>query len=265
MVTLALIALSLLQSFEVASVKANRSGAARAPSQILPGGRFTATNNTVRDLIRNAYGVFATPYLLTGGPAWIDSARYDIEAKAAAGAIPANTPDQELWSKTRLMLRALLAERFQLVVRREMKEMNVYQLVVAKNGPKLTKSDRDCSAGPNACHGFAGNPRHLAGSGVDMDDLAIALNWSSDRPVINKTAITGTFEILLQWNSSLVPRDPVDDAPRPPSAAREVGGPDASTLPSLSTALEQLGLKLESRKAPVEAYVIERVERPSEN
>src|SRR5690349_15717458 len=75
-------------SFEVASVKPNRSGEMRAPSMILPGGRFTATNNTVRELILNAYGISASPYLLEGGPAWIDSERYDVEARAAADAIP---------------------------------------------------------------------------------------------------------------------------------------------------------------------------------
>ena len=75
---------STAPSFEVASVKANESNDQRAPSMILPGGRFTATNNTVRALILNAYGIFATPYLLEGGPSWIDSARYDIDAKAAA-------------------------------------------------------------------------------------------------------------------------------------------------------------------------------------
>src|SRR5215831_19703069 len=76
-------------SFEVASVKPNKSGDMRSPSMILPGGRFTATNNTVRALILNAYGISASPYLLEGGPAWIDSERYDVEAKAAADAIPA--------------------------------------------------------------------------------------------------------------------------------------------------------------------------------
>src|SRR5215831_13289212 len=99
-------------SFEVASVKANDSNDQRAPSMILPGARFTATNNTLRALILNAYGLWATPYLLEGGPAWIDSARYDVEAKAAVDAIPPGTSGRPLWDKTRLMLRTLLAERF---------------------------------------------------------------------------------------------------------------------------------------------------------
>src|SRR5262249_45610769 len=99
-------------SFEVASVKANASNDQRAPSMILPGGRFTATNNTVRALILNAYGIFATPYLLQDGPSWIDSARYDVDARAGSDVIPAGTTGAALWEKTRLMLRTLLADRF---------------------------------------------------------------------------------------------------------------------------------------------------------
>jgi len=254
-------------SFEIASVKANRSGDARAPSMILPGGRFTATNNTVRALILNAYGISASPYLLEGGPGWIDSARYDVDAKADANAIPVGTPNRVLWEKTRLMLRKLLADRFKLSIRREAKEMPVYQLVAAKGGAKLQKSDRDCSASVTTCHGFSGNPTRLSGSGVDMYDLAQTLSSYSDRPVIDGTGIAGLFEIKLQWNPIAAGSPPADDVPRSPAAvAREGVRPDLASLPTLQAALEQqLGLKLESRKGPVEICVIEHIERPSEN
>src|SRR5690349_9497553 len=89
-------------SFEVASVKPNKSGDMRSPSMILPGGRFTATNNTVRELLLYAYGISASPYLLEGGPGWIDSATYDIDAKAGVNVIPAGTSNRVLWEKTRL-------------------------------------------------------------------------------------------------------------------------------------------------------------------
>ncbi|HKA00862.1 MAG TPA: TIGR03435 family protein [Candidatus Solibacter sp.] len=253
-------------SFEVASVKANESNDQRAPSMILPGGRFTATNNTVRALILNAYGIFATPYLLQDGPSWIDSARYDVDARAGSDVIPAGTTGAALWEKTRLMLRTLLADRFKLSMRRETKEMSGYQMVVVKSGAKLQKSDRDCSAGATACHGFSGNPTRLSGMGVDMNDLVAALNSFLDRPVVDRTGIEGLFDIKLQWNPFAARPQP-DDAPRNPAAeAREGPRPDIASLPNVFDALEQqLGLRLESRKIPVQIYVIEHVERAREN
>ena len=254
-------------AFEVASVKPNKSGSARAPSMILPGGRFTATNNTLRALILNAYDISASPSLLSGGPAWIDSEAYDVDAKAEPHAIPAGTTGRVLWEKTRLMLRTLLADRFHLSIRRETKEMPVYELAVAKAGPKLKKTEQVCADSVTACHGFAGNPARLSGAGVDMFDLAGMLSFYSSRPVLDKTALQGLFDIKLQWNPFAGRAPSSEDVPRAPGAeAREGRNPDLDSLPDLSTALEQqLGLKLESRKGPVEIYVIDRVERPSEN
>jgi uncharacterized protein (TIGR03435 family) len=254
------------QSFEVASIKANRSDSQRAPSAILPGGRFTATNNTVRDLILNAYGISATPYRLTGGPSWIDSERYDVDAKAEANAVPPGTAPKDLWAKTRLMLRALLADRFHLVMRTESKEMPVYELTVAKGGPKLQRSNLDCGASVNACHGFSGGPRQLTGAGVDSYDLALELSYRSGRLVTDKTGLTGVFDFKLQWNPFADRAQPAEAAQPTAGSTREGGGRDPGTLPGLATALEeQAGLRLESRKGPVEVYVIERIERPSEN
>ena len=253
--------------FEVASVKPNESGSQRSPSMILPGGRFTATNNTVRALILNAYNQIP-PYLLSGGPSWIDSEAYDVDAKPADGAIPPGLQGRALWDKTRTMLRALLADRFHLEIRTESKEMPLYEISVTKSGPKLTKSTRDCSADIWACHGFSGNPRRLSGMGVDMADLASILTGYAGRPVLDKTGISGVFDILLQWNVSYGRQQTTqttDETPRPPSRY-EGAMPENDSLPDLATALDrQLGLKLESRKGPVDTYVIERVERPSEN
>jgi uncharacterized protein (TIGR03435 family) len=254
-------------SFEVASVKSNKSGDPGSPSMILPGGRFKATNNSVRALILNAYGIWTTPSLLQGGPAWIDSDRYDIDAKAAANTIPAGTSNRVLWEKTRLMLQTLLADRFKLSIRRETKEMPTYQLVVAKNGAKLQKTDADCDVSYTTCHGFSGGPWHLSGSGVDMYDLALILSSYSDRPVIDRTGIEGLFDLKLQWNPHW-PRVPAaDDSPRSPAVeAREGPRSDPSSIPPLFDALEQqLGLRLESHKGPVEVYVVDHMERPSEN
>jgi len=257
-------------AFEVASVKPNNSGATRAPSAILPGGRFTATNNTVRALILNAYDIAASPSLLSAGPGWIDSEAYDIDARAEANAIPANVTGKPLWDKTRLMLRTLLADRFKLSMHRDTKEMSIYELVVAKNGPKLKSVSPDCAANISACHSFSGNPRRLTGTGIDMSDLAEELTFPGDRIVRDKTGISGLFDVVLQWNPFAGrPVAPVasDDAPRAPEAAgREGPFPDIASLPNIFDALEQqAGLKLQAAKRPVEVYVIDHVERPSEN
>jgi len=254
-------------SFEVASVKPNKSGDARSPSLILPGGRFTATNNTLRALILNAYGIWNTPSLLQGGPGWIDSDRYDIDAKAGANTIATGTSNRVLWEKTRLMLQTLLADRFKLSIRRETREMPTYQLMVSRNGAKLQKSGVDCDASYTACHGFSGGPWHLSGSGVDMYDLALVLSSFSDRPVIDRTGIEGLFDLKLQWNPHWPQLPAGDDAPHRPSAeARDFPKSDPASIPPLFDALEQqLGLRLESHKGPVEVYVIDSVSKPSEN
>jgi uncharacterized protein (TIGR03435 family) len=253
--------------FEVASIKANKSGSDRSPGGVRPGGGFTATNWSLRALILWAYGI-ETPSLLEGAPDWLDSSHYDIDAKAEAGAIPAGAHGRAVWDKTRAMLRALLADRFHLEMRRETKEMPVYEISVAKNGLKLTKSTRDCSADLYTCHGFSGSPRRLSAMGVNMADLASALTGFAGRPVLDKTGITGEFDFLLQWNvfyGRQRPAQTTDDTPRPP-ARNESPAPDIDSLPDLGTALgQQLGLKLESRKGPVETYVFVSVERPSEN
>jgi bla regulator protein BlaR1 len=253
--------------FEVASVKPNKSGSERSTSWIFPGGRFTATNNTVRALILNAYNQIP-PYLLSGGPSWIDSEAYDVEAKPADGAIPPGLRGRPLWDKNRAMLRAMLADRFHLEIRTVSKEMPLYEISVAKNGPKLTKSTYDCSAEIDPCHGFRGNPRRLSAMGVDMADLASILSGYAGRPVLDKTGISGVFDFLLQWNvwyGRQHTAQTTDETSRPPSRY-EGEQPDPDSLPDLATALDrQLGLKLESRKGPVDTYVIERVERPSEN
>ena len=252
--------------FEVASVKANKSGSDRGPSGgVMPGGRFTITNISLRELILYAHGI--TPKLLEGGPSWLDSASYDIDAKAEAGVIPSGAHGRAVWDKTRLMLRTLLAERFKLAVRRETRELPIYELTMAKGGPKLQKSDADCSANLYACHGFAGSPVHLSGTGVDIADIADYLSGHADRPVRDKTGIQGVFDIKMQWWPHSSPPPPADDTPRSPAVEKRDGPrPDFASLSTLDTALqEQLGLKLEARKGRVDIYVIDHLERPSEN
>ena len=257
--------------FAVASIKQNKSGGTRAPSLISPGGKFTATNNTVRALILNAYGIATAPSLLSGGPGWIDSETYDIEAKAEDNAIPLSVTGKPLWDETRLMLRALLADRFKLSVHRETKEMPIYELAVAKGGPKLKPSIADCAKNP-MCHGMSGNPRRMTFTGVDMYDVALILTGYSDRLVVDKTGVTGLYDMLLQWNVFAGrPDQPANDgAPTVPAASTSKEGngpmPDSASLPGIFDALPQeAGLQLRATKGPVDAWVIDHVEQPTEN
>ncbi|HZQ53783.1 MAG TPA: M56 and DUF3738 domain-containing protein [Bryobacteraceae bacterium] len=162
------------------------------------------------------------------GPDWLASARYDIAAKAPGSA----TRDQ-----IHQMLRTLLAERFGLTVHREQKVFPVYELITAKHGPKLQAVQND---GHNSMNSRKGA---IAGEKVSMAGLAESLSRSLDRPVLDKTGFAGVFNFTLQWS------------------------PDEADGPSIYTALEeQLGLKLISRKDPIELLVIDRVNRtPTEN
>jgi uncharacterized protein (TIGR03435 family) len=248
--------------FEVSSVKVHDPGDHSPGSAwFLPGGRFTATNMSLGQLIRIAYNVRAGQ--VSGGPGWINSEgsdRYDIVAHASDGSFPAGQPDRVLVDRIRLMLQALLAERFSMTVKREVKELPVYALVVTKGEAKLQKSNRDCNASPGACHGFiGGRGRGFTAQAMDMSDLADALMFWTDRPVQDRTGIQGTFDFEVPpWTSpsQLSPQTIADGREPPPDPAR----PDLFT-----TLQESIGLKLEAQTGPVESLIIESAERPSGN
>lgn len=134
--------------FEVASIKLNKSGDGRVMIGMQPGGRFTASNVTVRMLIRNAYQLQDSQMI--GGPDWMATERYDINAKAEEGAVGGPQPPLGQPGPIQLMLRSLLADRFKLAAHNEEKEMPIFALVLnrpdGKLGPQLTKSDVDCAA-----------------------------------------------------------------------------------------------------------------------
>jgi uncharacterized protein (TIGR03435 family) len=255
-------------TFEAASVKPNKSEA-RPGIQFLPGGRFTSTNMPLQILIASAYNLPFQSIRLSGGPDWIRSERYDIEATAGPGAVPTGLSSKAREDKTRLMLQALLADRFKLAVRREAKELPVYVVVVGKNGPKLQRSkieEKDCPEGPAtfgvSCHNIQGGMgRGLHAKAVTVSDIAMFVeNWS-DRPVIDKTGIQGLFEVETDGWAPLRSR-PV--APGTEPSAEDVAMADP-TRPTLFLIFERLGLKMESQRAPVEVFVIDHVEKPSEN
>jgi uncharacterized protein (TIGR03435 family) len=162
------------------------------------------------------------------------------------------------------MLQSLLAERFQLGLRRERAEMPVYTLVVQKGGPKLRKSriqdEEDCVEGAAAgiaCHSLSGGQgRGLHGEAVEIADIArFVENWT-DRPVLDKTAVRGLFSVDTEGWAPLIPRQPG------PDRGEDLADP---ARPTLYSVFARLGLKLESQKAPVDVFVLERIERPAAN
>jgi uncharacterized protein (TIGR03435 family) len=244
-------------SFEAATVKRSASDD-RPVGQFFPGGRWHNTNYTLRMLLRVAYDTL--PNHVVGGPNWVDSERYDIDAKAASGVIPLNDPDRV--PKTKQMFRDLLEERFKLAVHREMREEPVYALTVATGRPKLQKAKvdpKDCKDDvtpiTSACHMFIGGQgRGLSGHTVNISDLVSVLSVYTDRPVIDKTGLKGAFDITLDpWAPLIRVGDTAD---------RENNLRDPER-PSLFVLLEeQLGLKLEGQKGKVEVLVVDRAEKP---
>jgi uncharacterized protein (TIGR03435 family) len=255
---------ALAQQFEVASIKL---AAPDAPGMFInstPGGRLKVTNMTLKELIAHAWRVQS--FQISGGPAWLDSVRYDISAKSEINPKPGEAP---------VMLQALLTERFQLTMRRETKELPVYALVLAKKdgklGPRLTESkeggctERDLSKalGPPE----PGNPRcgslmvsfaTLRGTSIPVAQIIPTLSRMLGRSVVDRTGLTAKFDISMEW-----PPDDSQMMQLPPGVPLP---PSDGTRPSIFTAIqEQLGLKLESQKGPVEILVIERAEKPSEN
>jgi uncharacterized protein (TIGR03435 family) len=217
--------------FEVASIKPNHSGN-RAWGENTGHGRLTVTNDTLKELIRLAFDV--KDFQIESGPRWLDSDRYDIAA--TTGSVEDIT-DQQL----RPLLQALLADRFQLKAHRETKEMTTYSLVIAKGGPKLAEHTGG-GGGDSSTNSSAGNIR---ATNVTMMALANSLSRIMGRLVSDNTGLNGTFDYQLVW----APPEQTD-----------------STAPSIFTALEeQLGLKLESSKGPVQVLVIDSVSKPSKN
>lgn len=233
-------------AFEVATVKPSQPGA-RGRGIRVQGGNFSALNMTLADLVASAYDVHG--HQITGAPAWSMAEKYDITAKAEGEGQP--NEDQG-----RLMLRKLLADRFQLVVHKEQRELPVYTLSVARGGVKISKN-----AGKNETTGviFRG-PGSVLLNDVSMDDFCRMLqNAAVDRPVVNQTNLSGKYDFSLVWT----PDQALTTVPNPNTLAPGAG---ADAPPNLYTAIqEQLGLKLDATKLRVDVLMIDKVEKPSEN
>jgi uncharacterized protein (TIGR03435 family) len=210
--------------------------------------------------------IVPSPIKISGGPGWIDSDRYDIEAKADGN------PPGEIMAGP--MTQALLEDRFKLKVHREAREQPVYSLTVAKGGLKIQPLTEPCvtrdllammaarGAPPSNICGSVRRPT-VKGQNMTVDlrsmtmaNLAAYLSGTMDRTVLDKTSTPGIFDMKLEFV--------IDDTTRNFPGAR-AATPSADPGPSIFTAIQQLGLKLESDKGPVEFLVIDHVEKPSEN
>ncbi|MBZ5612140.1 MAG: TIGR03435 family protein [Acidobacteriia bacterium] len=254
-------------TFEVATVKPSTGDDHRIGIQMLPGGGLRTTGTTLKFLLTFAYDV--RDFQISGGPGWINSDRFDITAKAERGGSDSAPPDPRSMTDAQMKtareqmqqrLQGLLAERFQLVIHRETKEQSVYALVVGKTGSKLKESQVTSGEGHRMMRMGRGQ---ISGEGVPLEMLTNVLSNQLGRPVIDRTGLQGPFDLKLEWTPDPGQAGPFGGLP-PPGV--EVPPPPDPNGPSLFTAVqEQLGLRLESTKGPVQMIVIDKVEKPSEN
>jgi uncharacterized protein (TIGR03435 family) len=252
-------------SFTTITIKPARSSDVRdARMQVRPDGDLIAIGVPVIRLLSYAYDVPVNPSpRLSLLPEWTIRETYDIEAKAVANAIPPGLQGREVRSRVQQMIRGLLADRFKLVMRTENKTMSVYALTVAGGGPRLQKSviaEKDCGFdnGQQACHDFVNGLGHpLNAKAIDMDDIANYISNWTDLPVVNRTSLSGLFNVSTGgWVPMRLP-------PPPPNST-----PDANAfagLPTIFSVLGKLGLELKRQEDTLPVYTVERIERPAAN
>jgi uncharacterized protein (TIGR03435 family) len=249
--------------FDVISIKPNRSTSGQFRSGSTPDG-ISVINAPLLVVIRQAYGLFnSNDDRVAGAPDWVKSEKFDIEAKVSG----ADVADLHKINREQrgLMLQALLADRFKLKAHSETRELPVYWLTAVKTGPRLKQAPL---TDPSNGAADAKNPAargstqlaqgHLTAHTILISSLLSSLTRITGRTVLDKTGLTGTYDVDLEWT---------DDA------AASSSGPSGSSTdaaaqsgPTLFTALqEQLGLKLESGRGPVDCLVIDHIEHPSDN
>ena len=233
--------------FEVATIKPSNP-AAQGKLFTIKGRQVLTINTSLADVVTMAYGLHVRQ--IVGGPSWMESDKYDITGQPEGQGMPNQ-------NQMRQMLRALVEDRFKLTTHRETRELPAYALVVAPGGPKMTKNDSN----PNGLPGLM-----FRGLGVlpvtnaTMADFAGVMQLAVlDRPVVDRTGLQGRYDFTLTWTPDETQFASFGVRIPSPSGA-------ADAPPVLFTAVqEQIGLKFESVRAPVEVMVIDRVERPSEN
>lgn len=250
-------------SFEVATVKPNMSGT-EGGSAGPRGSGFFAKNMTLRNLLMYAYSPpngQLLPAQIIGGPNWLQTDRFDIDAKPEGAGVP---PIEQM----KIMVQSLLEDRFHLKAHRDTRDLPVYDLVLTARGPKLSEDQtppdprqgfisfaspgQKLGALPRGAMRMITGPSSttLIGAAVAVSKIMTLLQSSSDRVIVDKTGFSGLIDVHLEFSQELATAAP---------------GTDPSPLPSLFTAIQELGLKLDSAKAPLEVIVIDSVQKPSAN
>jgi uncharacterized protein (TIGR03435 family) len=250
--------------FDVISVKPNKSGTNRM--MFMTGAEnFSGTNIPLMLVVQNAYNIKED--LISGAPGWVTSDRFDVEAKVAATDVATlkKLNDDQQDAAQQHMLQTLLADRFKLQVHKETKQLPIYELVIAKGGLKL----KQATPGDTYANGIKGpdgvshagmismRPGQFTGQSISLSALVDQLARRTHRTVVDKTGLTGNFDVTLNWTP--------DDGPGGMARTADDGS-SGDAAPDLFTAVqEQLGLKLQPAKGPVETLVVDHVERPTEN
>ena len=254
-------------AFEAASIKPSDPATQGQGIRLQPGGRFNVLNMPARTLITFAYQLQA--YQLVGGPSWLGSERFDIVAKIDGDVAPARNPGEP--DRAMLALRTLLADRFKLVGHRETRDLDIYAMVLVKPGqpgPALKPAADDCSPEALAARRqappgslpplFCGlqnqGPGKLALTGMPLSFYATNLSNQVGRFVVDRTGLEGRWDFKLTFAPAPPPGQPAGTTP----VAVDPNAPD------LFTALrEQLGIKLDATKGPVDVFVVESIEKPT--
>jgi uncharacterized protein (TIGR03435 family) len=235
-------------AFDVSSIKENTSGRDGGSMGFRPGGTFAGANIPASSLVHTAFTT--NPPLLmqqiVGLPGWAASIRYDITAK-----IPADAPQDAAAASSHLpeYVRSLLEDRFAFKGHMDKQELPIYALTIAASGSKLRPSTLDCSKAedrPKCLISFG--PGRITGAHLTLANLLGTLAGATGRPVLDRTNLGGAFDVDLQWAAAAAPADASDDR--------------ASIFVAVQ---EQLGLKLESARAPMDVLVVDHLERPTEN
>jgi bla regulator protein blaR1 len=234
--------------FDTVSVKpSNPNSSHGTVVDVTPGGTLHAVNATLKDLIETAYDVRS--FQIEGAPRWADANEYDVDA--TPGTHQQGAAASRLgWTNVRFQVQALLKDRFQLQLHPETRIAPIYSPAIAKAGIKSS----GLSATQSPQRGITAGQGTMLGEAASMTQLAYKLSRLLQRPVVNNTALAGNYDFKLEWTPDLSPSAP-DGQPV-----------ETSLGPSLFSALQQqLGLRLEATKGPMDVIVIDHVDKPSEN
>lgn len=261
-------------TWDVVSVKPS-TGSGRGGSSNMPDG-FSMHGGVLTGLIFSAYGL-KYPEQLVGAPGWLASDKFDVDVKMDSSVmdeLDKMSPDDRLAARHQ-MTQALLADRFKLVIHHETRELQVYTLTIAKSGLKM----KEAKAGdtyPNGFKGIGGSGGAgvtlfqmgpsgvmITSQGTPLSGLIGTISREVGRIVVDKTGLTGNYDYVLQYTpEGFRPRTDLNE---PPSGSGMVLPPDFGAISIFTAVQEQLGLKLESVKAPIDVIVIDHMERPSGN